>query len=140
PRVMGIGSHLKQVFQNLTTNAIEAMPGGGRLTVRTHAEDDAGGAVLIEFSDSGPGIPASALHAIFEPFYTTKGDGSGLGLAICYSIVEQHGGVLSVQSGGAHTTFRVSLPALSGASRPANQGPTPSSAAGENIEQQQHNR
>jgi signal transduction histidine kinase len=133
---MGIASHLKQVFQNLTLNAIEAMPRGGRLVVRTHAADDGGGVVLIEFSDNGPGIPASALHAIFEPFYTTKNDGTGLGLAISYSIVEQHGGALSVQSSGARTTFRVTLPALSGASGPAERASAPSLATGENIEQQ----
>jgi signal transduction histidine kinase len=131
PRVMGIGSHLKQVFQNLTINAIEAMPRGGRLVVHTRAAAEAEGIVLIEFSDTGPGIPASALHAIFEPFYTTKNDGSGLGLAISYSIIEQHGGMLSVQSGGARTTFRVTLPALSGPSRPADRAPLP---AGEDIE------
>jgi signal transduction histidine kinase len=134
PRVMGIASHLKQVFQNLTTNAIEAMPRGGLLIVRTRAIEDAGGSVLIEFSDNGPGIAASALHAIFEPFYTTKSDGSGLGLSISYSIVEQHGGTLSVQSGGARTTFRIVLPALDGSSRPADGAPTPSLAAGEKKE------
>jgi signal transduction histidine kinase len=139
PRVMGIASHLKQVFQNLTMNAIEAMPRGGRLVVRTCA-DELGESVLIEFSDNGPGIPASALHAIFEPFYTTKNDGSGLGLAISYSIVEQHGGTLSVQSGGAWTTFRITLPALNGPSGPTDRAPTPPLAAGEKIEQQQHNR
>jgi signal transduction histidine kinase len=139
PRVMGIASHLKQVFLNLTMNAIEAMPRGGRLVVRTCAADEVGESVLIEFSDNGPGIPASALPAIFEPFYTTKNDGSGLGLAISYSIVEQHGGTLSVQSGGAWTTFRITLPALNGPSGPADRAPTPSLAAGEKIEQQQHN-
>jgi signal transduction histidine kinase len=135
PRVMGIASHLKQVFQNLTINAIEAMPRGGRLVVRTCVADETGEGVLIEFSDNGPGIPASALHAIFEPFYTTKNDGSGLGLAISYSIVEQHGGMLSVQSSGARTTFRITLPALSSASGPADRAPTPSLTAGEKIEQ-----
>jgi signal transduction histidine kinase len=135
PSVMGIASHLKQVFQNLTTNALEAMPRGGLLTVRTRATDEAGGSVLIEFSDNGPGIAASALHTIFEPFYTTKSNSSGLGLSISYSIIEQHGGMLSVQSGGARTTFRVILPALRGSSRPADGAPAPSFAAGEKEEQ-----
>jgi signal transduction histidine kinase len=135
PRVMGIASHLKQVFQNLTMNAIEAMPRGGRLVVRTHAADEAGGIVLIEFSDNGPGIPISAQHAIFEPFYTTKSDSSGLGLSISYSIIEQHRGTLSVHSGGARTTFRITLPALNSSSRPADGASTPSLAAGEKIEQ-----
>jgi signal transduction histidine kinase len=102
--------------------------------VRTCTADQAGGVVLIEFSDDGPGIPASALHAIFEPFYTTKTDGSGLGLSISYSIIEQHGGTLSVQSGGARTTFRIALPALNGVSRPAEGPAAPSLAAGEKEE------
>ena len=135
PRVMGIASHLKQVFQNLTMNAIEAMPRGGRLVVRTCAADEVGESVVIEFSDTGPGIPASDLHAIFEPFYTTKNEGSGLGLAISYSIVEQHGGTLSVQSGSAWTTFRITLPALNGPSGSTDRAPAPSLAAGEKIEQ-----
>jgi signal transduction histidine kinase len=139
PRVMGIASHLKQVFQNLTMNAIEAMPRGGQLVVRTRA-DNAVGSVLIEFSDNGAGIAPGALQTIFEPFYTTKSDGSGLGLSISYSIIEQHGGMLSVQSSGARTTFRITLPALIGSSRPADGAPAPSLAAGENIEQEQHDR
>ena len=118
PRVMGIASHLKQVFQNLTLNAIEAMPQGGRLVVRTRAVDERFGgasqAVSVEFIDDGPGIPASEILTIFEPFYTTKSQGTGLGLPISYSIVEQHGGTLSVRSDQQRTTFRVTLPALDG--------------------------
>ncbi|HEX9440401.1 MAG TPA: ATP-binding protein, partial [Roseiflexaceae bacterium] len=118
PRVMGIASHLKQVFQNLTLNAIEAMPQGGRLVVRTRAVDERFGgasqAVSVEFIDDGPGIPDSEIQTIFEPFYTTKSHGTGLGLPISYSIVEQHGGTLSVRSDQQRTTFRVTLPALNG--------------------------
>jgi len=118
PRVMGIASHLKQVFQNLTLNAIEAMPQGGQLVVRTRAVDGRFGgasqAVSVEFIDDGPGIPDSEIQTIFEPFYTTKSHGTGLGLPISYSIVEQHGGTLSVRSEQQRTTFRVTLPALNG--------------------------
>jgi signal transduction histidine kinase len=119
PRVMGIAGHLKQVFQNLILNAVEAMPGGGRLVVRTRALDDGETRlVIVEFCDDGPGIPDGDLQTIFEPFYTTKTHGTGLGLAICYSIIEQHGGVLSVRRDGEQTAFQVALPALVVASGP----------------------
>jgi signal transduction histidine kinase len=104
------------VFLSLILNAIEAMPGGGRLLIRTHVEAGYFGhradAVVIEIADTGPGIPDDEVQAIFEPFYTTKNKGAGLGLAISHSIVERHGGVLSVSSGALGTTFRVALPAL----------------------------
>ncbi len=113
--VNGIGGHLKQVFQDLATNAVEAMPEGGRLLIRTRLEDgedaSAPPRVLVEFADDGPAIPDGEVHLIFEPFYTTRRSGSGLGLAISYGIVERHGGTLSVSSTGSGTTFRVSLPA-----------------------------
>jgi signal transduction histidine kinase len=115
PWVLGIGGHLKQVFQDLATNAVEAMPDGGRLMIRTRLEDSAGAGqrVLVEFADSGPGISDSEAHLIFEPFYSNRRGSTGLGLAISYSIVERHGGTLSVSSSGEGTTFRVALPAAS---------------------------
>jgi two-component system NtrC family sensor kinase len=113
PRVFAIRSHLKQVFANLILNAIESMPAGGELTLRAYqAEADERSLLTIEFSDTGPGIPAHDLHKVFEPFYTTKPAGKGLGLAISYSIVQQHGGEMSAVSGqGLGTTFRLRLPA-----------------------------
>lgn len=118
PWVKGIGSHLKQVFLNLALNAIEAMPDGGRLTVRTRVETRYSGLaerfVLVEFIDTGPGIPEHEAQTIFEPFYTTKNKGPGLGLAISYSIIERHEGTLSVSSSSAGTIFRVALPAIEG--------------------------
>jgi signal transduction histidine kinase len=123
PRVLVVASHLRHVFQHLALNAIEAMPHGGHLLVRTRVVEEGAGtgvpAVLVEFSDDGPGIPDNELHTIFEPFYTTKRRSTGLGLAISYSIVERHGGLLSVRSDGQQTTFRVMLPALDEASAPA---------------------
>jgi signal transduction histidine kinase len=137
PRVMGISSHLKQVFHNLTLNALEAMPKGGWLRVRTRVvEGSFGGArraVLVEFTDNGPGIPDSAIQTIFEPFYTTKSHGTGLGLALSYNIVEQHSGMLSVRSEGERTTFRVTLPALNDSPAPAEQPPP--LAAAHHVEQ-----
>ena len=114
PWVIGIGGHLRQVFVDLVINAVESMPDGGRLMIRTRLEEGAHeGAtahILIEFVDSGPGIPESEVQRIFEPFYTHKRNGGGLGLAISYGIIERHGGMLSVSSGGSGTTFRVALP------------------------------
>jgi two-component system, NtrC family, sensor kinase len=121
PWVIGIGGHLRQVFVALAVNAVEAMPGGGRLLIRTRVEDGAheglAPRVLVEFADSGPGIPEGEAQRIFEPFYTNKKNGAGLGLAISYSIVERHGGVLSVSSSGSGTIFRVALPVATSVSR-----------------------
>jgi signal transduction histidine kinase/DNA-binding response OmpR family regulator len=132
PLVYAIGNHLKQVYLNLILNVVESMPDGGVLTIRTYVTADAanqerqslettstvgsagqrlGPAVVIEFSDTGQGIPPDILPKIFEPFYTTRSTGTGLGLAISYSIIEQHQGDLSVSSVvGQGTTFRIRLP------------------------------
>jgi two-component system NtrC family sensor kinase len=121
PWVIGIGGHLKQVFLTLATNAVEAMPDGGRLMIRTRAEENVLGGgtslVLVEFADSGPGIPESEANILFEPFYTNKKSNMGLGLALSYSIIEQHGGTLSVRSDGDGTTFRVALPVAAAGNR-----------------------
>jgi signal transduction histidine kinase len=91
-------------------NAIEAMHGGGKLSVVLHGTADE---VTIEISDTGVGIPPEVLPLIFEPFYSTKTNesGSGLGLAVVYGIVHRHGGAISVDSKvGVGTTFRITLP------------------------------
>ncbi|HEX5692863.1 MAG TPA: ATP-binding protein [Roseiflexaceae bacterium] len=134
PRVMGVAGHLKQVFQNLIANAVEAMPGGGSLVVRTRALDDGHTRlVIVEFCDDGPGIPDGEMDSIFEPFYTTKTHGTGLGLAICYSVIEQHGGVLSVRRDGEQTAFQIALPALVVGSGP--DGLAPKLAGSHDVEQ-----
>jgi signal transduction histidine kinase len=107
--------HLRQVFLNLFTNAVDAMPEGGRLIPRVRAGQLRNGnpAVVIEVSDTGIGIPDELLDRVFEPFFTTKeeGKGTGLGLAICRRIVEQHQGTLEVESRvGVGTTIRITLP------------------------------
>lgn len=114
PRVRGVSSQLKQVFGSLVVNAIEAMPQGGRLTVRTRRVDDKGETqVQIEVTDTGKGISDQDLPHVFEPFFSTRAAHTGLGLATSYSIVEQHAGAISAESSIHGATFRVLLPALS---------------------------
>jgi PAS domain S-box-containing protein len=107
---------LRQVFLNLMTNAGDAMPEGGVLTVRVHDQSDSS-RVVIEFADTGRGISASDLKRVWEPFFTSKaeGKGTGLGLSICSRIVEEHGGTISLESeAGRGTTVRLALPVANG--------------------------
>jgi PAS domain S-box-containing protein len=103
---------LKQIILNLVLNAIDAMPGGGRLRVTTALESTTGPArVRIDFADSGQGIAPEDLTRIFEPFFTTKETGSGLGLSISYELIKALGGDISVTSEiGAGSTFALHLP------------------------------
>jgi signal transduction histidine kinase len=116
PLVQVNPDHLKQVFLNLVLNAVDAMPAGGTLQVRTildQLQTQAGPqpAVRIEFSDTGEGIPAEALPHIFEPFFTVKKHGVGLGLAISYGIIQAHKGQIQVSSREGHgSTFTILLP------------------------------
>jgi signal transduction histidine kinase len=106
---------LHQVFLNLITNASDAMPDGGTLTIRTSRgvlERDRP-AVVVEFIDTGTGVPTGNLPKLWEPFFTTKpeGKGTGLGLAICRRTVEEHRGSISIDSApGRGTTVRITLP------------------------------
>ncbi|HUF39999.1 MAG TPA: ATP-binding protein [Anaerolineales bacterium] len=112
PRVYGDRSQLRQVVQNLVTNAIQAMPDGGTLQITTGLENGAGRAV-ISFRDTGIGVAAAYRGRIFEPFFTTKpvGSGTGLGLSISRNIVSEHGGEIRVESEeGAGACFTVVLP------------------------------
>jgi signal transduction histidine kinase len=113
PKVPANGGELNQIWTNLIDNAISAMnsqPNGNKtLTVRTVLEPDD---VLVEFADSGPGIPAEIRGRIFEPFFTTKpvGEGTGLGLDIVQRIVRSHQGDIRVDSRPGCTSFQVRLP------------------------------
>jgi len=106
--VRGNGEQLQQLFLNLMVNGIQAMAGGGRLTVTGRR---GGKGVEVVIADTGPGIPPEERERIFDPFYTTRARGSGLGLAICKKIAEEAGGTIAVTSEpGRGATFTVTLP------------------------------
>jgi two-component system, NtrC family, sensor kinase len=108
PEVACSQSDLEQVFLNLLTNAREATPQGGRITVRVRPVDRL---VEISIADSGCGIPAEDLPRVLEPFFTTKEHGNGLGLSICRSVLWEVDGTLTIQSEPGHgTDVRVLIP------------------------------
>ena len=99
---------LHRAFQNLVLNALDAMPAGGTLTLRTSDREDT---VRIEVSDTGKGLTPEECSRLFTPYYTTKQQGTGLGLAIVQSVVSDHLGTISVTSEeGRGATFRIDLP------------------------------
>lgn len=137
PLVSADATRIEQVLLNLYTNAIDAMPRGGELTVRTRhvprvgageggrsaeaskmislGEDGRGEWVMISVRDTGEGIQSENLTRIFDPFFTTKevGKGTGLGLAISYGIIQEHGGRIEVESRWGHgAEFRIYLPTV----------------------------
>jgi signal transduction histidine kinase len=112
PPVMGDFNQLQQCLINLIFNAVDAMPGGGTLTLSA-AADLQKPAIVITVKDTGPGIPPEHLEDIFEPFFTTKSEGHGLGLGLStvYGIVERHQGTVASRNsdeGGA--VFVITLP------------------------------
>jgi PAS domain S-box-containing protein len=141
PLVQVDRQQLRQVLLNLFTNAADAMPQGGTLTIRASASEKLAlnmtarlrvptaaslglpvstlQQILIEVSDTGEGIPPERFERVWEPFYTTKpeGKGTGLGLAICRRIIQEHGGTIEIISEGVPgkgTTIRITLPAVKG--------------------------
>jgi len=121
---------LKQIFWNICLNALEAMPGGGRLDIRAEARRDAAGQrAVAEFADAGGGIPPHALGRIFDPFYTTKTSGTGLGLSIARKIAEGFGGSITVENRPGHgATFRVTIPLAAAEAATAAPAPVAASA------------
>ena len=107
-------AQLNQVFVNILINAIQAIEGNGTITIRTF---DSKNHLFIRFTDTGKGIPPSVQKKIFDPFFTTKdvNQGTGLGLSISYSIIQKHGGSITVESEtGKGTTFTIQLPLKQG--------------------------
>lgn len=108
PAVWCDPSQIRQVLVNLVLNGIQAMPGGGQLTIGVYPDEQD---VIVDIRDEGPGIPTDDLDMLFSPFYTTKKDGTGLGLAVAQRIIHEHKGQLRVGSNiPVGAAFTVSLP------------------------------
>ena len=109
PPIQADSEMLRRALRNLVLNAIDAMPNGGTLTVRTHHHD---GKLAVEVSDTGEGLTPEECERLFTPYYTTKHHGTGLGLAIVQSVVSDHHGTITVKSDtGKGATFRIELKA-----------------------------
>ncbi|MEI7685854.1 MAG: ATP-binding protein [Planctomycetota bacterium] len=132
--INGNPGELREVLLNLIFNAVDAMPQGGHITVRTWS-NPAG--VFVAVRDTGAGMSEHTQHRLFEPLFTTKGKlGTGLGLSISFSMIQRHGGEISVQSTvGAGSTFTVRLPAASPASavRRNNSPPPPAAPSSQGM-------
>lgn len=119
PVIVGNAEMLKQVFLNLMLNALQAMPGGGNLYIKTRIPDNNerkdfhNSNVEISFMDTGRGIPDENIKKIFDPFFTTKEKGTGLGLAIAHNIVDIHGGSIDAENyKGGGTVFNITFPLM----------------------------
>jgi signal transduction histidine kinase len=111
PTALGSAGALRQVFLNLATNALHAMPQGGRLRCTTTYQRQ-NQTIEVRFTDTGPGVSSQDRQHLFEPFFTTRSEGTGLGLALCREIALQHGGSIELEPGaGAGATFCLVLPA-----------------------------
>lgn len=108
-RIAGDAAELREMLTNLIFNAVDAMPNGGRITLRTRVQSNT---AIVEVTDSGVGMTEEVRRRCLEPFFSTKGEhGTGLGLAMVYGIIERHDGALDVRSAPGHgTTFVISLP------------------------------
>jgi signal transduction histidine kinase len=118
PKICAFGAELNQVWTNLIANAIDAMPDGGRLRIRTFQDLHD---VVVEVQDNGHGIAPDVLPHIFEPFFTTKGvgEGTGLGLDTALRVIRKHRGDIRVESKPGATTFRVGIPTAVAAQKTA---------------------
>jgi two-component system sensor histidine kinase AtoS len=109
PRIMADAMQLRQIFLNLILNAVDAMPDGGTVTIKTAFNMDTD-TTQIELSDTGPGIDSAVMARIFNPFFTTKAKGTGLGLSITRRLVEEHGGGISLENNeNGGVTCRITL-------------------------------
>jgi signal transduction histidine kinase len=97
PPVMGVESEIREALINLILNAVDAVPNGGAVTLRTRVGE--GGTVQVEVADNGVGMDEETRRRCLEPFFTTKGErGTGLGLAMVYGMVQRHGGDIEIDS------------------------------------------
>lgn len=107
-------NRLRQVFLNLLINAVESVKKNGKVSIRTEmikADDGRGGNIIIRFQDDGIGIPLEHMNKIFDPFFTTKNVGTGLGLTVSHKIIQDHCGMIEVESQiNKGTTFSITLP------------------------------
>jgi signal transduction histidine kinase len=112
PPVRADATQLEMALFNLVTNALDAMPGGGTLSIAATARADG---IRLEVADTGTGIPAEVIDRLFDPWVTTKavGHGSGLGLAIVRDVVRAHGGSISASNQTVGALFVIDLPAAS---------------------------
>jgi signal transduction histidine kinase len=118
PEVQVDPMQVEQALLEIVSNALDAMPRGGRLRIAGRAESNGAagpGVVALEITDTGPGIPANVLPSVCEPFFTTRQEGTGLGLAIAKRYVEQNNGKLEIVSRPGETVVRVRLPIAGGA-------------------------
>ena len=111
PPTSGSAAELREVFTNLINNAIDAMPQGGHINIKTFTENNH---ISIKVEDTGAGIPTAIRDRIFDPFFTTKGfQSSGLGMSVSYGIISRHRGTITADSvEGKGTTFTINLPIL----------------------------
>jgi PAS domain S-box-containing protein len=114
PQIAAIESQIRDALVNLVFNAVDAMPNGGPLVIRTRSDGQGGNRIAIEVTDSGVGMDEDTRRRCLEPFFTTKGErGTGLGLAMVFGVAERHGAVLEIDSQrGGGTTVRLSFAAL----------------------------
>ncbi|MBI3549496.1 MAG: HAMP domain-containing histidine kinase, partial [Elusimicrobia bacterium] len=116
PPFLGDKSQMQQIIVNLCSNAMDAMPGGGKIAVRTRSDATTDGRyVVLEVQDTGSGIPNDIQDKIFNPFFTTKevGKGTGLGLSLVYEIIQKHKGTIALKSEvGRGTTFSIRFHAI----------------------------
>lgn len=130
PPILGIESEIREALVNLILNAVDALPEGGVVTLRTRVRSDVnepdGGIALVEVVDDGVGMDDDTRRRCLEPFFTTKGErGTGLGLAMVYGIMQRHSGDIEIDSKvGAGTTIRLMFPAAKAAVSPQLQGRT----------------
>jgi len=120
PSVLGAEPELREALINLVFNAVDAMPSGGTLTLRTRRPGAEGQPVLLEVTDSGVGMDEPTRRRCLEPFFTTKGErGTGLGLAMVYGVAQRHGADIEIESAlGQGTTVRIALPPASRPGQP----------------------